>query len=80
MNVNLLGVINSIYYFLPIFKRNNSGRICIISSVGGQIGLWGMSHYCATKFALKGMTHTLIIHPNLGFRISRRTRNGINNF
>ena len=56
LNVNLMGTINAVYTFLPGMRSNSRGRICIISSVGGQIGLWGMSHYCATKFALKGLT------------------------
>jgi len=51
-----MGTINAVYTFLPGMKSHSKGRICIISSVGGQIGLWGMSHYCATKFALKGLT------------------------
>ena len=56
VSVNLMGTINAVYTFLSGMKSNSKGRICIISSVGGQIGLWGMSHYCATKFALKGLT------------------------
>ena len=69
LNVNLMGTINAVYTFLPGMRSNSRGRICIISSVGGQIGLWGMSHYCATKFALKGLTevylnHQLTANPN----------------
>ena len=51
---------NAVRAVLPILKsQNTNSRITIISSVAGQIGLWGMSAYCASKFALRGFADAL---------------------
>ena len=57
--MNLIGTINTLKLVIPELKMKNAGRICIVSSVAGQIGLWGMSTYCASKFALKGLTEAI---------------------
>jgi len=60
IDVNTHGVINSVRAVLPFLKsQNTNSRIAIISSVAGQIGLWGMSAYCASKFALRGFADAL---------------------
>ncbi|CAG5077995.1 Oidioi.mRNA.OKI2018_I69.PAR.g8864.t2.cds [Oikopleura dioica] len=60
IDVNTLGVMNAVRAALPILKsQNTNSRIAIISSVAGQIGLWGMSAYCASKFALRGFADAL---------------------
>jgi len=57
---NFSGVMNSVRAMLPILKsQNTNSRIAIISSVAGQIGLWGMSAYCTSKFALRGFADAL---------------------
>ncbi len=40
-------------------RRQGSGAIVQMSSVGGQVTAPGFSAYCATKFALEGLTETL---------------------
>ena len=35
------------------------GHIVFVASQGGLIGLYGLSTYCATKFALRGFAESL---------------------
>ena len=44
---------------LPHMRRQGGGAIVQMSSVGGQVTAPGFSAYCATKFALEGLTETL---------------------
>jgi NAD(P)-dependent dehydrogenase (short-subunit alcohol dehydrogenase family) len=44
---------------LPIMRRQGGGAIVQMSSVGGQVTAPGFGAYCATKFALEGLTETL---------------------
>src|SRR3954465_570092 len=44
---------------LPSMRRQGSGAIVQMSSVGGQVTAPGFGAYCATKFALEGLTETL---------------------
>jgi NAD(P)-dependent dehydrogenase (short-subunit alcohol dehydrogenase family) len=44
---------------LPIMRAQGAGAIVQMSSVGGQVTAPGFGAYCATKFALEGLTETL---------------------
>jgi NAD(P)-dependent dehydrogenase (short-subunit alcohol dehydrogenase family) len=44
---------------LPQMRRQGGGAIVQMSSVGGQVTAPGFGAYCATKFALEGLTQTL---------------------
>jgi NAD(P)-dependent dehydrogenase (short-subunit alcohol dehydrogenase family) len=44
---------------LPQMRAQGGGTIVQMSSVGGQVTAPGFSAYCATKFALEGLTETL---------------------
>jgi NAD(P)-dependent dehydrogenase (short-subunit alcohol dehydrogenase family) len=44
---------------LPHMRRQGGGTIVQMSSVGGQVTAPGFGAYCATKFALEGLTETL---------------------
>ena len=44
---------------LPHMRAQGSGAIVQMSSVGGQVTAAGFGAYCATKFALEGLTETL---------------------
>jgi NAD(P)-dependent dehydrogenase (short-subunit alcohol dehydrogenase family) len=44
---------------LPHMRRHGGGTIVQMSSVGGQVTAPGFGAYCATKFALEGLTETL---------------------
>ena len=44
---------------VPHMRRQGGGSIVQMSSVGGQVTAPGFGAYCATKFALEGLTETL---------------------
>jgi short-subunit dehydrogenase len=44
---------------LPDMRRRGEGRIVNIASIGGQIGVPHMVPYCASKFALNGLSQSL---------------------
>ena len=44
---------------LPAMREQGGGAIVQMSSVGGQVTAPGFGAYCATKFALEGLTETL---------------------
>jgi NAD(P)-dependent dehydrogenase (short-subunit alcohol dehydrogenase family) len=44
---------------LPVMRERGGGAIVQMSSVGGQVTAPGFGAYCATKFALEGLTETL---------------------
>ncbi len=59
-DVNVFGLLNVIRSVMPHFRTAKSGHIFNISSIGGYNGGfagWGI--YCATKFAVAGLTESL---------------------
>ncbi|WP_324677096.1 SDR family NAD(P)-dependent oxidoreductase [Hymenobacter sp. GOD-10R] len=57
--VNVFGMLNVIRYATPHLRQQGSGRVFNISSIGGISGDfpgWGV--YCATKFAVAGLTES----------------------
>lgn len=44
---------------VPSMKRQGGGRIVNISSIGGKIGVPHLTPYCASKFALTGLSDSL---------------------
>jgi dehydrogenase/reductase SDR family member 7B len=59
VDTNLMGVIHCIQAALPIMKKQGSGQIVNISSTAGHKGMPFLSVYCATKFAVRGLTESL---------------------
>ncbi|MFC6996927.1 oxidoreductase [Rufibacter roseus] len=60
--VNVFGALNVIRKALPYLRRQNSGHIFNISSIGGMNGNFpGFGVYCATKFAVNGFTEALAV-------------------
>lgn len=57
--VNVTGVANSARLVLAGMRRNGGGRVVIVSSGAGLIGIPGYSAYCASKFALRGFAAAL---------------------
>jgi NAD(P)-dependent dehydrogenase (short-subunit alcohol dehydrogenase family) len=49
-------------------RRQGGGAVVQMSSVGGQITAPGFGVYCATKFALEGLTQTLRQEVDFGVR------------
>jgi len=56
---NCLGAIQVCREVLPIMRRQGSGHIINISSVGGVVGLPFQGAYSSSKFALEGITESL---------------------
>lgn len=59
MDVNFFGALNMMQQTLPIFRNQRQGRIINLSSGGGFAAAPGSGVYCATKFALEGVTEAL---------------------
>ena len=60
IDVNLWGVIHGVTTFLPILERNpDGGRIVNTASLAGLTTYPRLAAYCATKFAIVGLTETL---------------------
>jgi NAD(P)-dependent dehydrogenase (short-subunit alcohol dehydrogenase family) len=57
--VNLWGVIHGTKAFLPHVIASGDGHVINISSLNGYLAQNKMSHYCTTKFAVRGFTETL---------------------
>lgn len=59
-DVNVFGSLNVIRQALPQMRKQQSGHIFNISSIGGYLGDFpGFGIYCATKFAVIGFTESL---------------------
>lgn len=59
-DINVFGTLNVVRNVMPFLRRQKSGRIYNISSVGGLFaGFPGWGIYCATKFAVAGLTESL---------------------
>jgi short-subunit dehydrogenase len=56
---NFFGPLRLIKHVLPIMRKQDSGMIINISSIGGLIGLPYQNVYCASKFAIEGFTESL---------------------
>ena len=59
MGVNVKGVFLSCKAELPVMQERGWGRIVNVASVAGKSGYPGLSHYCASKFAVIGFTNSL---------------------
>lgn len=59
MGVNFWGVVYGCKFFLPLLKKADEGHIVNISSLFGIIGTPMNSSYCASKFAVRGLSESL---------------------
>lgn len=59
MDINILGTIYPTRAVLPYMKKENQGRIVLLSSQAGQLGLYGYTAYSSSKFALMGFAEAL---------------------
>lgn len=58
-DVNLVGLIGVTQAVLPAMRANRSGRIVNISSVAGAVSLPFLGIYCASKFAVEGLSDAM---------------------
>jgi NAD(P)-dependent dehydrogenase (short-subunit alcohol dehydrogenase family) len=56
---NFFGVIRVTQLVLPIMRKQKSGTIVNVSSVGGRIAIPVLSAYHSTKFALEGLSESM---------------------
>lgn len=55
-NTNVYGVMHVMRAVLPVMRKQRSGHLMNVSSGGGIMGFGDVSAYCATKFAVEGLT------------------------
>ena len=59
MDVHFWGPLHAINAVLPVMRARKFGRIVNISSIGGKVGVPHLAPYCASKFALVGLSQSL---------------------
>lgn len=57
--INVFGLGYMINAVLPTMRKQRSGHIVNIASIGGLVGLPGIGYYNATKFAVDGLSESL---------------------
>ena len=67
---NFFGNVALTQAVLPIMRKQRSGHILMMSSIGGLHGALSISSYSASKFALEGWTESLRLEVNsLGIKV-----------
>jgi NAD(P)-dependent dehydrogenase (short-subunit alcohol dehydrogenase family) len=56
---NVFGLLKATRAVLPHMRRQRSGHVVNISSIGGYVSHAGWGVYCSTKFAVEGLTEAL---------------------
>lgn len=59
VDVNLWGVVHGVHAFLPRMIEQGSGHIVNTASMAGLVGLPMVAPYCASKFAVVGLSEAL---------------------
>jgi NAD(P)-dependent dehydrogenase (short-subunit alcohol dehydrogenase family) len=57
--VNVFGVMHVLRAALPVLRLQRAGHIINIASIAGVTGFDGASVYCATKYAIEGLSSSL---------------------
>lgn len=61
MAINFWGVLHGTRAFLPQLLANKEGAVVNVSSIFGLVGTPSNSDYCASKFAVRGFTESLMV-------------------
>ena len=59
LETNFFGVVRVVNAALPVMREHGGGRVVIMSSIGGVIGIPFQAFYSASKFALEGYAEAL---------------------
>jgi len=59
LGVNVDGVVNGVAAFLPLLLEQDEGHVINTASLAGLGGVPGMGPYCASKFAVVGLSESL---------------------
>ena len=80
LDVNYLGTYHAVRAALPVFRRQGTGHLILVSSIVGKRGVPYVGAYAATKFAQVGLAECLRaelagsgIHVSVVFPISTET-------
>ncbi|MEV6182665.1 oxidoreductase [Streptomyces sp. NPDC052015] len=58
-DTNVFGLANVTRAVLPVMRRQRSGRVLNLSSIGGFESVAGFGVYCSTKFAVEGLSEAM---------------------
>lgn len=61
IDTNLTGVFHCLRAVVPTMRAQHHGRIVVISSLGGRVGLPTISHYAAAKWGVIGLAKSLAL-------------------
>ena len=56
---NVFGLMHVMRAVLPVMRRQRAGHVFNFSSIGGVLGFNGASAYCASKFAVEGLSASI---------------------
>lgn len=59
VETNFFGVVNLTRAALPVLRKQRSGHVIQIASIGGRVGTPGLSAYQAAKWAVEGFSESL---------------------
>ncbi len=59
LETNFWGAVRVVQHALPVMRRQRRGRIVLMSSIGGIVGIPFQAFYSASKFALEGYAEAL---------------------
>ncbi len=69
LRINVIGAVNMIRQVLPGMEKRRSGVIINLSSYWGRIGEGRVASYCASKFAIEGLTQSLAREVGRGLAV-----------
>lgn len=58
-DLHYMGAVNCLRYLVPLMKARRDGRIVLVTSLSGLTGIFGVTAYTASKFALRGFAESL---------------------
>src|SRR5580692_4907116 len=59
LETNFWGAVRVVQQALPVMRRQGGGRVVLVSSIGGVIGIPFQAFYSASKFAMEGYGEAL---------------------